>query len=211
VLVPEALPPPPGTEETHTYVEAWEDELGAGVSLLVPEAPLPTAEDDPSSGATTDAGAPPDDTASHLHYVFEPELNATVPIYFPDAIAPPQLWKRAPPAGPLFGSSGGPTMNDIRQSESERRGRSLPCKAPAPAPALTPTATIPNCGFLSAVGAVLHTNSRWLSNIISSDGAPATARTATFNVHSSGGTNAQRVKVDKTGLPSNRGDRSEVW
>lgn len=72
-------------------------------------------------------------------------------------------------------------------------------------------ATIPNCGLLSSIAAVLHTNPRWLTDIISADGSASTARTATYNVHQADASRADRVNVDKTRLPTNRGDRSEVW
>lgn len=93
-------------------MDKWDDELGADVSLLIPESESPPPLDGPHA---LDVGA--------AHYIFEPELNATIPILLPDAIAPPHLRKRAPPAGPLYGSSGGPTLDDIRQSELQSGGQ----------------------------------------------------------------------------------------
>lgn len=105
LLIPEAVSDGATDGEYHSrdihpsYADVWNDELEVAVPIMIPEANSEAIDDSPT------------------HDYFHPELNATIRIQIPTAIPPPHLRKRAPPpAGPLYGETGGPVMNDIRQS-----------------------------------------------------------------------------------------------
>jgi hypothetical protein len=79
-------------------------------------------------------------------------------------------------------------------------------------PSADPRATIPNCGWQSALGSIVHINSRWITDIASPEGGDIMSNLGNFGIHGQAAPFAPMPqKVDKTGLPDNRGDRSDVW
>ena len=113
------LPAAPAPAVDYTYSGPTKWTKHEGVDVMIPAAAVPAAVPDTSFAARADPEQPP--LLTHMY--FDKASNRTVEVILPNAIAPPHLRKRKEAPGPLFGQSGGPDINDIAQSMSNRGGK----------------------------------------------------------------------------------------
>ncbi|ORX35147.1 hypothetical protein BD324DRAFT_609823 [Kockovaella imperatae] len=101
---------------------------------------------------------------------------------------------------PIFGDSGAPAVNDLKQIEYSQGDHPLS------------SATVPDCGFMSVLGAITHVSPAWLkSKLTVLDGTVDAATSVRIQMYDYNSLAPQMQTVTHDEASVNNGDRTDIW